>query len=233
MATLLLNPRRRRKAAKSRKHRTAAQRAATRRMIAANRARKGSSAPRRARRSRRRSVVLANPIRRARRSRRSYRRNPIGGRAFNRVRSSGAFNMLKQGGMLGVGAVAVDILYGQLLRFLPASMALPMNSDGSTNWMYFAGKAATAIGVATFGKKVIPARFAEMAGVGTLAIMAYQIARSMVPASLTLGAYVNPGRVVGGRMNGLRGPVGAYQQLPGAGSASPIRTGVRQPAFAR
>lgn len=227
MATLLLNPAKRRRARKSRKARSPAQRAATRKMLAANRGRKAAS--HRARRSRRAVVVHHNPVRR--RARR-YRRNPVGARrAFNRVRSSGAFNLLKQGGMLGVGAVAVDILWGQLVRFLPASMALPMNSDGSTNWMYFAAKAAAAVGVATFGRKVIPARFAEAAGVGALTIMSYQIARSMVPTALTMGAYVNPGRVMGPRMNGLKGgsapQLGAYVNAGGfAASRSPVRSGV-------
>lgn len=225
MATLLLNPAKRRRARKSRKARSPAQRAATRKMLAANRARRPGS-------RRRRATVHANPVHHRRRS---YRRNPIGGRsrrAFNSVRASGAFNLMKQGAMLGVGAVAVDILWGQLQRFLPASMAVPMNTDGSTNWLYFAGKAAAAIGVATFGRKVLPARFAEAAGVGALAIMAYQIGRSMVPSSLVLGAYVNPGRVVGPRMAGLRGGMGAYVGLPaGQGGTTGINTGMRKNAL--
>lgn len=225
MATLLLNPAKRRRARKSRKARSPAQRAATRKMLAANRARSGG-----ARRSRRRSVVHANPV--VRRRRRSFRRNPVGGRsrrAFNRVRASGAFNLVKQGAMLGVGAVALDILWGQLLRFLPASMALPLNSDNTTNWTYFAGKAATAVGVGMFGRKVLPGRYAEAIAVGSLAILGYQIARSMVPSSLTMGAYVNAGRVVGPRMAGLAGArVGAYVSAPqpGAGMRMPARSGL-------
>lgn len=217
MAQLLLNPRKRsRKARKSRKHRTAAQRAATRRMIAANRSRRGGG--------RRRAVVVhANPVRR---SRRRYRRNPVGGsrarRHYNAIRSSGAFNMLKSGAMMGVGAVAVDLLFGQLARFLPASMAVPQNADGSTNWLYFATKAAIAVGVGAYGRKVIPAKYAEAAAIGSLSILAYSIARSMVPSSLAMGAYVNPARVVNQqRLNGMR----AY--LPTSSAAARPMVGPR------
>ncbi len=216
MATLLLNPRKRR--AKSRKARSPAQRAATRRMIAANK----SHAPRRSRR-RRAVAVRANPVvhRRRRSMARRTRRNPISARrAFSSMRSSGAMSMLKTGAIAGVGAVAVDLLFAQVARFLPASMVTAGNADGSANYLYFAAKAATALGVGIFGAKVLPRSFAQAAAVGSLTIMAYQLARSMVPASLTLGrvgAYINPGRVVNpGRLNGT---MSAY--LPTTGAAGP------------
>lgn len=225
MATLLLNPRRRRRAG-VKKHRSAAQRAATRRMLAANRARVHRNPVHK----RRRAVTHhAAPVR----HRRHFRRNPAARhharRALHGFRASGAMNMIKSGAMMGVGAVAGDLLYGQLIRFLPASMATPTNpADQSTNWLYFAGKAAMFVGIGVYGRKVLPARIAEAAAVGGLSVLFYSIARSMVPASLTLGAYVNPARVMNpGRP---RVGMGAYQSLPGASMTPMAAQAVRSSA---
>lgn len=203
---LLLNPRKRRaRKAGAKRRRSPAQRAATARMLAANRSR-GRVARNPARRRRvtyhRRAALRHNPIRRARRS--SYRRNPISGNVTA---------MLKVGAIGGVGAVGVDIIFGYLAPMLPASMSTPVNATtGGTNWLYFAAKGAVAIGIGTYGGKLMKPQTAEAIAVGALTIMAYQIARSLVPASVTMGAYVNPGRVMRpGPMSGaMTNNMGAY-----------------------
>jgi hypothetical protein len=124
--------------------------------------------------------------------------------------------LLKSGATNGAGAVAVDVLFGYAKNVLPASLATPMNSDGSTNWMYFAAKAALAVGVATAGRRFIPAKIANAMGEGALTVMSYQIVRGMLPSSIALGAYnpvptMNPARMAG--MN-------AYAALPVANTGA-------------
>lgn len=210
---LLLNPRKRRaRKTASRKRRSPAQRAATARMLAANRSRSG---------------VARNPARRRRRAT-SYRRNPIGARrrrsfSTGGVSATGVMGYVKDGAMMGVGAVAVDIIFGQVNRFLPANMATPVDTTGATNWLYFVAKAGVAIGIGIFGRKSSFRKYTDAAAGGAMAIMAYQIARSMLPAGTTLGAYMNPALVMSpvrnrAQLNGMS----AYVALPGsAGQVGP------------
>lgn len=211
---LLLNPKARSKrktSAKRKPRRTAAQRAATARMLAANRSRRS---------------VSHNPA--PRRSRRKpYRRNPIGRarRSVAMIGNSGAMGLLKSGVAAGVGAVGVDIAFGQISRFLPASMATPLDATGGTNWLYFVAKFGVAVGVAYVGRKTRFRKFTDAAAVGSATIMAYQITRSMLPASVALGAYVNPGRVMqpASGMNGLNAYVG--RSLPNMPASATGGTG--------
>lgn len=205
-----VNPRRRRrksKAHKSRKHRSAAQRAATRRLISFN---KGKSAP------------ALNP-RRRRRSR-AFRRNPTG-RArsmFGAVRSSGAITLLKNGAIGGAGAVVVDIGMGYASQVLPAAIASPVNNDGSANWAYVGTKTALALALGLFGRRIpVAGPYVSQMAEGALTVMAYQIMRPMVPATIALG-YFNPAptmRPIAG-VGGVRryvsnaGRAGAYTSIP-------------------
>ena len=182
-ALYLLNTKRRgkRKTA-SRRTCSPAQRAATARMLAANR----SSRRTRRNPSKRRAVSVASAPARRRTSRRSSRRASF---SVSRMTGGGAATLLKNGAMAGAGAVGVDVLFGYAAKVLPANMATPVDSTGGTNWLYFAAKAALAVGVATAGKRFIPAKIAVAMGEGALAVMSYQIVRGMLPAGIAMGAY--------------------------------------------
>lgn len=215
---LLINPRsRRRKARRNPAKRTAAQRAATRRMIAANRSRSNPSRrkarrrnpvapavvamnPRRRRMSRRRS----NPIRMVRR-----RRNPamLGGFSFRSV-----VGAMQEALIQGGGAVAMDLLYGQINRFLPDNLKiLPDNERiGPRIGLGEVLKASLTVLIGTALKG--PTRGLSMkAATGSLTVQAYGIARSLLPSTMTLG-YMTPGVVTQGasRIGPNRGIVGRY-----------------------
>lgn len=209
-----LNPRRRRRhkhrAKARRRHRSAAQRAATARMLAA---RFGANPRRRARRSSRRV---------ARRSGHRVRRH------FSSI-APGAMSMLKNAGLMGAGAVVVDVGMGYVGKVLPAA-ASPVNADGTTNWMYFAAKAGLALGIGIYGRRVLPGGFAGKAAEGALAVMAYQIVRGLVPSGVALGAYLNPAPTMrplpqarNPRMAGLAG-IGVYDSdAAGARAAQVVK----------
>lgn len=211
---LLINPRGRRRAKKSkrRSNPTPAQRRARARFAAMARARRAPA-------SRAPTARASNPVGRSRRRRRSnpvvaYRRrrsNPIGG-----VRVSGIVNMLRDAAVQGAGAVAMDIGAGYILRMLPSSMQ-PVQGQ---------------IGVGTVVKAALTAALGQLldrptrglsrkAATGSLAVQAYQIASSFVPASIPVGrvGYASPARVVNmsNRINpnrvGMLAPPGASQLL--------------------
>jgi hypothetical protein len=211
---LLINPRRRR-ARKARKSgRSAAQRAATRRLVAMNRSR---------RRARRRNpapaaVVAMNPRRRRRMARRTNpvrmirrRRNPamLGGFSFRTVVSA-MQDALIQGG----GAVAMDLLHGQINRFLPAMLQRTPGSVGLGDVVK--ASITVLIGTALRG----PTRGLSMkAATGSLTVQAYDIVKNLLPSTMQLG-YMTPGVVTQGRANvgPNRGMIGRYT-APGAPTA--------------
>lgn len=206
---LLINPRRRR-ARKARKAgRSAAQRAATRRLVAMNRSR------RRARRSNPAPAVVAmNPRRRRMSRRRSNpvrmirRRNPamLGGFNFRTVVSA-MQDALIQGG----GAVAMDLLHGQINRFLPAMLQRTPGQVGLGDVV----KASITVLVGTALRG--PTRGLSMkAATGSLTVQAYDIVKNLLPSTMQLG-YMVPGVVTQGQVNvgPNRGMVGRYTQ-PGA-----------------
>lgn len=182
------NPKRR----KSGKRRSAAQRRATARMLAANRSRTN---PKRRRRAKHTGTAVASAPRRRRRkshgavSRRGRRK----GGGFSLFRSTGgsAVNLLKAGAIGGAGAIGVDILMGYAKNVLPASMASRVNPDGSMNLMYYGAKAALAVGVGIYGGRFLPGGIAPKIAEGALTVMSYEILRTFVPASLSLG-FFNP-----------------------------------------
>lgn len=219
-----VNPRRRKRksAARSgrRKHRSAAQRAATRRMLAANRASRGGAVAVMGKRRRRRS--------------RAFRRNPGtavarryggGGSLFAGVSTAGVTGLLKSGAVMGGGAVAVDIGMGYASKVLPETMVSPVNTDGSANWGYFGAKTALALAVGIFGRRLpVIGRYAPQMAEGALSVIAYQLLRPMVPASIAMG-YLNPVPTMRPRrMQGV-GRTGKYVSGAGAYFPQSVRGG--------
>jgi hypothetical protein len=187
---LLINPRRR-KARKSNPRRSAAQRAATRRMIAAN--------PRRRRRnpSPARAIVAANP----RKRRMTRRRNPVTltRRVMRRRRNpsmrfsiGGVIGAIQNAAIQGAGAVAFDLIHGQIQRFLPAMLVPVAGRVGLGDLV----KASLTVflGQALNG----PTRgLSSKAATGALTVQAHALIRSFVPSSMPLG-YASAGMVGAG-----------------------------------
>ncbi len=214
------NPSRRRK---SGKRRSAAQRAATARMLAANRSKRGGGTKRRARR--RTAVAVASAPRRVSR-RRSVRRSAS--RAARRFssgfRSAGIVGMLKNAAITGAGAVGVDVAMGYVAPMLPASMATPVDpATGGANYGYYGVKAALAIGIGHFGKRVSP-QYAPMIAGGALTVLAYQLLRPMVPASVSMGNF-NPAPTMRPRLAGVNAYVSGVNAYQNVRSIAPARKG--------
>jgi hypothetical protein len=155
--------------------------------------------PRRRRMSRRRS----NPVRMIRR-----RRNPamLGGFNFRTVVSA-MQDALIQGG----GAVAMDLLHGQINRFLPEMLKRTPGQVGLGDVV----KASITVLVGTALRG--PTRGLSMkAATGSLTVQAYDIVKNLLPSTMQLG-YMTPGVITQGQSNvgPNRGMVGRYTQ-PGA-----------------
>lgn len=211
---LLLNPSPRRRRRKN--PRTAAQRRATARLVAMNRARRAN--PKRRKTARRRNPVAAplapvalsaarrrrrrNPLARmTRRTRR--RRNPamLGGGLMR-----GLVPMMTDALVQGGGAVAFDVIHGQLARFLPPMLQRTPGQVG-------VGDAVKAVGTVIVGRLLNgPTRGLSMrAAKGALTVQAYDLVRTFVPANLTMG-YAGAGMVSQGvaRIGPNRGAMARY-----------------------
>lgn len=219
---LLINPRRR-KARRNPAKRSAAQRAATRKLVAMNRAR---SNPRRRRRNpapaAAATMMATNPRRRRRMARRSNpirmirrRRNPamLGGFSFRAV--VGAMqDALIQGG----GAIAIDLLHGQIKRFLPAMLQRTPGKLGLGDVVY----ASLTVLVGHVLNK--PTRGLSMkAATGSLTVQAYQIVQDLLPSTMQVGYYA-PGQIVQGnaRVGPTRAVTGSIGRYTGAGAPTPL-----------
>jgi len=170
------------------------------------RAKAKRAAPRRTKRraKARAPIVFSNPSPRRRRSRlsairtkarrvgRKYRRNPIG-----KVSLNGLTGMLKTAAIGAAGALAVDVAYGYAKGYLPASMQQPTDATGSLNPLYFAGKIGLAVVAGMVGGKVT--KHASAMAAGSLMVTAYEVGRSLMPASIALG-YINPAQLANRRM---------------------------------
>ena len=167
---LLINPSRRKSASKPRrKTRTAAQKAATRRLVAMNKSRHGAPTRRTVkRRAKARTHPVAgyfpNPKRRSIRhtvkravTRRKYKRNPSS--------RTDIMAMLIKGLQGGAGAVAVNTVYAKLP--LPVMMKI-----GN---MQFVGRAALAVALGIFGRKILPGNTAARMAEGSLAVTAHDV----------------------------------------------------------
>lgn len=211
---LLINPRRR----TGRKTRKAA--TAKRRRTTARRKNPISVATVRRRR--------ANPIRAKRRVSRR-RRNPIGGK----ILSGGLMKMIQEAFVGAAGSVAVDVAYGQIQSYLPASLRRTPGQVGVGDVV----KAAITVGLGSILAKPTKGLSKRMAA-GALTVQAADVLKSFVPSTMQLG-YIAPARVVPGtnRVGPMRrGGVSEYVS-PGSTpmlsaytrpGASPILNGSRQ-----
>jgi hypothetical protein len=153
----------------------------------------------------RKAAVKSNPtptIRRRRRSSlkavarrtRRVRRNPIG--------MGGIMGMLTDAAIGGVGAVGVNFLFDKL----------PVPVNYKTGVMGAAAKAAVAVAVGTFGKKLLGNTASKMAA-GALTVIAYDLARNLMPAPAIVlpAANVNGMGYIGSGMDaGYLNGVGEY-----------------------
>lgn len=175
--------------------------------------------------------VAAAPVvhhrrRRARRSSASSGSRRRSRRSFSSGFSrSGAMALLKTGVVGGAGAVLVDVAMGQAVPFLPASMATPKDATGAVNYGYYGVKAALAIALGTYGKRLpVVGKYADEMAAGAMTVLAYGFLRPMVPANINLGAYFNPRTNVRG-MGAYTSPAIAVRRRqgvsgPGARSAN-------------
>lgn len=201
---LLINPRRR-KARKARKAPSAAQRRARAAFAARARRRRNpvAAAPKRA--MRRRNPISASIKRATRR-----RRNPISMGSM----TSGYMGMIKAAVVQGAGAVAMDVAFGQINRYLPASMVKVPGAVG-------VGDAVKAVLTVALGKALNKATrgLSMKAAQGSLTVQARDLIASFVPASMPLGYYAT-GKVIQGTSRigpNSRGSVGQY--MPAGQSA--------------
>lgn len=230
---LLLNPAKRRKA---RRNPSAAQRANRARFAAASRAR--ANPARRRRKARRRNpaaaVFMPGPNRYAsgtargtayrhraasararsagkRRSNPARRRNPI---SLGGVNVNGIMAQLKEGALMGAGAVAADIGYGYIQRYLPASLQA---GPGQVT----AGSAIKAVITAAAGVTLSRATkgLSRKAAMGALVVQARDIVAGLLPAGSVAGlGYATPATrlsLQSSRIGPNRAsPLGAYTQGP-------------------
>lgn len=220
--TVLINPKRR----KARRNPSPAQRANQRRFAAAARAR-SNPAKRRARRRNPAPIIsyTTNPRRRARRRNpvgayvaRRRRRNPIslGG---GRLSVNSILSLAKDGAIMGAGAVAMDFLYAQVSKYLPANMqAGPGQLNlGSAVKMGITAALGIALNRATKG-------ISRKAAVGALTVQARDIVLTFVPASVSSSvaglSYASPARVMNRDLR-IGSNVGAYYR-----GQSPLMNGV-------
>ena len=209
--TIAANPRK--------KRRSPAQRAATARMLTANRGKRRASPKRRARA--RRASPVASIMRRARRAVGGMRRRASRRGMSLGTMSGGIVGTLKTAAFGAGGAIVVDLGYGVVSGYLPASMQTKTDSAGNVNYMYYAAKGALAFGLGAFGGKIMGRETAQKMAAGSLVVMAYELLRplaaSVLPSSMSLGyftpattlpglnAYANTGASSGmGNVRGLR-----------------------------
>jgi len=209
---LLINPRTRRAKRRSSPKRS--------------RARRRNPAPAVAMSPRRRGARRMNPVRRVavRRSNplaayRRRRRNPamMGGRFGVGLIMRQVQDALVQGG----GAVAMDLIYGQIQKFLPNTLQRTPGSIGL-------GDATKAVITVALGHFLSPLTrgMSRRAATGALTVQAHGLIAGLLPSTMTLG-YAGAGRVVQGnsRVGPNRGMMGRYT-APGQ---TPLLSAYTQP----
>lgn len=179
---LLINPRKRRRASAKRKSSPRRSRARRRNPIA------GRSVAMRLSGLARRRSRRHNPIARLRIGRRR-RRNPI---SMGGINTGRMMAMFKDAAIGGAGAIAMDIIMGQVNGFLPASFQTSKSSIGIGDAVKAGLTAFLGQGAARMTKG-LSIKMAQ----GALAVQAYEILSSLVPASFTLG-YASPAAIVNG-----------------------------------
>lgn len=239
---LLLNPAKRRKA--RRRNPSPAQRAARAKFAAMARARSAGARranPKRRRRNptpavsyemnpRRRRARRRNPIAAYRRVAR--RRNPIG---LGSVSLNGIMAVAKEAAVMGAGAVAMDVAYGYVQKYLPASLQAGPNQAT-------VGAAVKAVLTVAAGQMLSRSTggLSRKAALGALTVQMRDLVSGMLPAGTVAGlGYAVPGRVVNrsARIGPNQTTMNAYTP-PGSktpllnaytapGSMSPLLSGVR------
>jgi energy-converting hydrogenase Eha subunit B len=155
------------------------------------------------------------------------RRNPIGGSKMN---ANTMMSAIKEALMGGVGAVAMDIVYGQINNMLPASLQRTPGVVGT-------GDAVKAVITVALGQVLNKATkgYSKRAAMASLTIQAHDIVKSYVPASMSLG-YASPARVVRGtnRVGPISKTLSAYttgtpmlNAYNKSGAPSPLLSGAR------
>jgi hypothetical protein len=133
---------------------------------------------------------------------RRRRRNPIGSGGM----MGNYMTQIREAVIGGAGALGMDLVYGQINSFLPTSLKRVPGSIG-------AGDAVKAvITVALGGLLSKPTRgFSEKAAKASLTIQAYDIMKSFVPSTMTIG-YSSPALIAQGtnRVSPIRRGMNAY-----------------------
>lgn len=143
-----------------------------------------------------------NPVRAIKRRVMSRRRsNPIGMAGM-----TGYMTAIREALMGGVGAVAFDIVHGQVKRFLPAALQVTPGKVG-------AGDAVRAIITVFVGHALngVTRGFSKKAAMASLTVQAHDLLKGFVPAALPLG-YASPAMIAQGtnRVGPIRQGMNAY-----------------------
>ena len=138
-----------------------------------------------------------NPLARVRRR----MRNPIGGAMMG-----GYMGQIREAVMGGAGALGMDLVYGQINSFLPAALKRTPGVIG-------AGDAVKAVVTVALGGLLNKATrgFSAKAAKASLTIQAYDIMKSFVPGTMTIG-YASPALIAQGtnRVQPIRRGMNAY-----------------------
>jgi hypothetical protein len=157
-----------------------------------------------------------NPIHKARRTMARRRRNPIG---MGNV-MGGYMGAVREALMGGAGAVALEVVFGQVNKFLPATLQ-------KTPGVIGAGDAVKAILTVVMGQvlKGPTKGFSVKAAQASLTVQAHDIIKSFVPAALPLG-YASPAMITQGtnRIGPIRKGMNAYTS-----SGSPLLSAYNKP----
>lgn len=166
-------------------------------------------AKRRVTRARRRNPITStlpiarkrNPIRALKRRVMRRRRNPA-----MLAGMTGYMTSIREALMGGVGAVAFDIVHGQIKRFLPAALQVTPGKIG-------AGDAVRAIITVFVGQALngVTRGFSKKAAMASLTVQAHDLLKGFVPAALPLG-YASPAMIAQGtnRVGPIRSGMNAY-----------------------
>lgn len=186
-----------------------------------------SRAPRRRRR---------NPIARVAGVARRRRRNPISAvrRVMRRRRnpiSLGGLNaktlmaMLTDGAIGGGGAVAMDLLMGQLNGYLPITFQTVPGLPGVGDALKAGLTALIGVGLEKQTKGI-----SRKAAEGALAVQAHDLIRTLMPASMAVG-YYTPAQLVQGsaRVGPIRQGVNGVRRYLPAGSKTPLLSAYMAP----
>jgi hypothetical protein len=142
-----------------------------------------------------------NPVRALKRRVMRRRRNPA-----MLAGMTGYMASIRDALMGGVGAVAFDIVHGQIKRFLPAALQVTPGKIG-------AGDAVRAIITVFVGQALngVTRGFSKKAAMASLTVQAHDLLKGFVPAALPLG-YASPAMIAQGtnRVGPIRSGMNAY-----------------------